>query len=355
VCSMNDKARRFLFELLTTGSPAGFEEPAARCWREEASAFADEVTVDVNGNSFARLAGDGPRVVFEGHIDEIGLQVTHIDDDGFLWFKGIGGWDDQVLTGQHVRVITGSGPVPGVIGRKPPHLMSEDERGKASRIKELWIDIGAANGDAAKGRVQPGDPVVIEQPVSELDNGIIAARGLDNRVGAFVALEALRRLSDDRPAADVYALAATQEEIGFRGARTAVFGLDPDVAIVLDVTHATDHPNADKRSDGDVRVNAGPTIACGSVAHPIVTEMLKEAAKEAGIPYSIETTPGASGTDADAIAPSRAGIPCGIVSFPCRYMHSPSELVSMSDLDHSAELLAAFVRHIGTELDLRRV
>jgi putative aminopeptidase FrvX len=351
---MNDESKRFLFELLETSSPAGFEEQAARRWRVEAEHFADEVTVDVNGNSFARLASDGPKIVFAGHIDEIGLQITYIDDDGFLWFQGIGGWDDQVLTGQHVRILTANGPITGVVGRRPAHLLTDDERGKASRIKDLWIDIGAANGDEAKEAVRVGDPVVIDRPVAELSGGIISGRGLDNRVGSFVALEALRLLNDDRPPADVYALAAAQEEIGFRGAQTAVFGLDPDVAIVLDVTHATDHPNADKHRGGDVRVNAGPAIARGSVAHPQVAEMLMEAAKAAGIPHCIETTPRSSGTDADAIAPSRAGIPCGVVSFPCRYMHSPSELVSLSDLDHSTELLAAFVRQIGTELDLRR-
>ncbi len=351
---MNEDAKKFLFDLLDTSSPAGFEEEAARRWRSEAEGFADDVTVDVNGNSFARLSGGGPKIVLEGHIDEIGMQISHIDDDGFLWFQGIGGWDDQVLTGQHVRIISSGGAVPGVVGRRPAHLLTEDERGKASRIKDLWIDIGAESGEAAKPMVRVGDPIVVERPLAELAGGMIASRGLDNRVGAFVALEALRLLSSERPAADVYALAATQEEIGFRGARTAVFELDPDAVIVLDVTHATDHPNADKHGGGDVRINGGPTIARGSVAHPAIARMLEDAANGAGIPYAIETAPRSSGTDADGIAPSRAGIPCGIVSFPCRYMHSPSEMVSLSDLQHAAELLAAFVRSVGSDLDLRR-
>ncbi|MEX2425809.1 MAG: M42 family metallopeptidase [Thermomicrobiaceae bacterium] len=352
---MNDASKRFLMELLETNSPSGYEEPAARRWRAEADEFADEVTVDSLGNSFARLRGDGPKVVFAGHMDEIGLQVSYVDDQGYLWFQGIGGWDDQVLTGQHVRVITDNGVVSGVVGRRPAHLLSADERGKASRIKDLWIDIGALDSSEAKSLVQPGDAVVIDRPVTELQGGIIAGRGLDNRVGSFVALEALRRLADDRPVADVYALGAVQEEIGFRGAQTAAFGLDPDVAIVLDVCHATDHPNADKHSGGDVKVNAGPALARGSVVHPGVHQMLADAAREAGIGYSIDLVPRSSGTDADAVAPSRAGIPCGIVSFPCRYMHSPSELVSLSDLDQSAELLAQFARRVGSELDLRRV
>ncbi len=352
---MNDNVKKFLFELLETASPSGFEEPAARRWRSEAETFADEVTVDVNGNSVARMVGTGPKVVFEGHIDEIGLQISHIDDNGFLWFLGIGGWDDQVLTGQHVRVLTADGPVVGVIGRRPAHLLSADERGKASQIKDLWIDIGALDGDEARKMVRIGDPVVIERSVAELAGGMISGRGLDNRVGAFVALEALRKLNDDRATADVYALAATQEEIGFRGAKTASFGLDPDVVIVLDVTHATDHPNADKQGSGDVKVNGGPTVGRGSVTHPGVTELLLQAASDAGIPITIEALPRASGTDADGIAPTRAGIPCGVVSFPCRYMHSPSELVSLADLEQSAALLAAFARAVGAELDLRRV
>jgi putative aminopeptidase FrvX len=351
---MNDDSKRFLLELLGTSSPSGFEEEGARAWRAEAGAFADEVSVDVNGNSFARLAGEGPKVAFAGHMDEIGLQITHIDDEGYLWFKGIGGWDDQVLTGQHVRILSASGPVTGVVGRRPAHLLSDDERGKASRIKDLWIDIGALNGSEAKEKVRVGDAAVIDRSVTELLGGIISGRGLDNRVGSFVALEALRRLNEDRPTADVYALAASQEEIGFRGAQTAAYGLNPDAVIVLDVTHATDHPNADKHGGGDVRVNGGPAIARGSVAHPHIAELLMSAASDAEIPFCIETAPRASGTDADGIAPTRAGIPCGIVSFPCRYMHSPSELVSLSDLNHAADLLAAFVRRIGSELDLRR-
>jgi putative aminopeptidase FrvX len=352
---MNETSKSFLLALLETASPSGYEEVAARRWRAEAEKFADEVNVDVNGSSYARLKGDSPRVVIEGHIDEIGLQVSHIDDEGYIWFRGIGGWDEQVLTGQHVRIVAQGGPIPGVIGRRPKHLLSEDEQTKASKIKDLWIDIGSKDGEETRSRVQIGDPVVLERPVSELANGIISGRGLDNRVGAFVALESLRQLSEDRPVADVYALAATQEEIGFRGARTSAFALEPDIVIVLDVTHATDHPNADKRSGGDIRVNSGPVVSRGSVVHPAVFRMLMEAANASGITVSIDAAPEASGTDADGIAPTRSGIPTGVVSFPCRYMHSPSELVSLSDLEQCATLLAEIVRRVEHGLDLRRL
>ncbi|MFN3336748.1 MAG: M42 family peptidase [Thermomicrobium sp.] len=257
---LRDEQKAFLLRLLEAPSPSGFEEPAARIWREEASRFADEVWVDHNGNSFARLRGSGPTVLIEGHIDEIGLMVTHIDDQGFIWFRGIGGWDDQILTGQRVRILSQQGPVLGVIGRKPAHLLSEEEKGRASRIKELWIDIGARDGTEAREVVRVGDPIVIEQPPVELRNGRLVARGLDNRIGAFVALEALRALASERPPLEIVALAAAQEEISFLGARAAAFAVEPTVAIVIDVTHATDHPEADKRGGGDVRIGGGPVL-----------------------------------------------------------------------------------------------
>lgn len=352
---MNDTQKQFLLSLLDAASPSGFEEPAARLWRAEAETFADEVRVDVNGNSYARLRGEGPVVVIEGHIDEIGLMVTHVDDEGYLWFRAIGGWDDQILTGQRVRVMGRKGPVAGVIGRRPAHLLTEEERGKASKIKDLWIDIGAKDGAEARELVRPGDPAVIEQAAVELPNNRLVARGIDNRMGAFVALETLRALSEDRPAADVYALAATQEEITFLGARTSAFALDPTVAIVLDVTHATDHPDADKRGQGDVKIGGGPVLARGSAVHPLVFERLAAVAEANNIPYGIEANPRATYTDADAIAPAREGIPTGVISVPNRYMHSPNELISLDDLDACIKLIAAFVRDLGPNPDFSRV
>jgi endoglucanase len=339
---------------LEAPSPSGFEEFAARVWRREAQEFADEVSVDHNGNSLARLRGEGPVILVEGHIDEIGLMVTHIDDEGYLWFRGIGGWDDQVLTGQRVRVLGRSGPVLGAIGRKPAHLLTEEEKSKASRIKDLWIDIGAKSGDEARQVVSVGDPVVLDQSPVELLNDRLVARGVDNRMGAFVALEVLRELSGDRPPGDIYALAATQEEISFLGARTSAFALNPTVAIVLDVTHATDHPEADKRGGGSVKVGGGPVLDRGSMVHPLVFDRLVAAAKAEDIPVQLAAAPVRTGTDADAIAPSRAGIPCGLVSVPNRYMHSPNELVSLDDLDAAIRLIARFVRELGPSPDFTR-
>jgi len=351
---LNDQSKQFLFDLLLSASPSAFEEPAARIWRKEAESFADEVTVDSNGNSIARLHGDGPKVVIEGHIDEIGLLISYIDDDGYVWFNPIGGWDDQILTGQRVRIMSANGPVPGVIGRRPAHLLSAEDRGKASQIKELWIDIGATSGEQARERVSIGDPMVIEQPIVDLGNNRIAGRGVDNRMGAWIALETLRALSSNRPAADVYAVAAVQEEITFLGGRTSAFSLDPDVAVVLDVTHATDHPDADKRGQGDVRVGGGPVLTRGATVNPRVVHRFAELARANEIPFAIEAAGRSTGTDADGIAPARGGIPAGIVSIANRYMHSPNEVISLDDLDAAVRLITLFVADLGDSADFTR-
>ena len=352
---MQDTSKDFLKRLLATSSPSGFEDEAARVWRAEAEKFADEVTVDSSGTSYARLKGDGPRVMIEGHIDEIGVMISHIDDDGFLWFKPIGGWDDQVLVGQRIRIQGTDGPVVGVIGKKAIHHMDLDERGKVSKIKTLWIDIGATDADDARSKVSIGDPGVIEQPVIELSDDRIACRGIDNRVGAFVALEALRMLAEgERPAADVWAVAPVQEEIGLYGGKTSAYNLDPAVAIAIDVTHATDHPDADVRGNGMVKIGGGPLLARGSAIHPRVFEGLVAAAKADDIAYHVEIAPAYSGTDADSIARVRAGIPTGLVSIPNRYMHSPSELVSLTDLENCSKVIAGFTRRLDMSEDFRR-
>lgn len=353
---MDDHSKSFLFRLLETASPSGFEEEASRVWRAEAETFADEVSVDSSGNSYARLKGNGPKVMVEGHIDEIGLMISHIDDDGFLWFNIIGGWDAQVLVGQHIRISTTSGRVAGVVGRIPPHQMESEDYEKATKIRNLWIDIGAKNGDEARAKVAIGDWAVIEQPVVELADNLIAGRGLDNRIGAFVALETLRMLSQgDRPAADVWAVAPVQEEIGLYGAKTSAFKLKPDVAIAIDVTPTTDFPDGAVRRYGKINVGDGPVLARGASFSPLVVNLLVDAAKAENIPYAFEAAPVESGTDADAIARVRAGVPCGLVSIPNRYMHSPSELSSLSDMENCSRLIAAFTRRLGSEVDFRRI
>jgi putative aminopeptidase FrvX len=347
----------FLKQLLGTPGPSGFEQAAARVWRDEVKAFADDVLADVHGNSVASLNGKGkPRVMFAGHIDEIGLQITHIDEDGFLYFSGIGGWDSQVLVGQRVLLLAQDGPVHGVVGKKAIHQLKKEELDRVTKVIDLWIDIGAANRAEAAARVRIGDAGVLDTRVEEYPNGRIVSRSLDNRIGAFVAAEALRRLAGktQRPKqAAVFAVASTREEIAWTGsgARTSAVGIEPDVAIVVDVTHATDYPGADKKHSGDHKLGGGVVLSRGSSVSSVVFDLLVECAEQAQIAYTIQAAPRDTGTDADAIYNALRGIPTGLVSVPNRYMHSPNEMVALQDLDRAADLLAAFARRLEPGID----
>jgi putative aminopeptidase FrvX len=353
---MRDASYEFLKNLLSTPGPSGYEGAAAGVWRAEAGKFA-EVRGDRMGNSFATLNGGGaPRVMLSGHIDEIGLMITHVEEGGLLRFQGVGGWDPQVLVGQRVLVQTNNGEVPGVIGKKAIHVMEADERKKVSEIKSLWIDIGAKDGDEAKEKVRVGDVAVVDQDVVELPNGRVASRSLDNRTGAFVVLEALRLLSEEEEgfAAEVVAVASVQEEIGLYGARGAAFGLDPDVAIAVDVTHATDTPGIPKNEHGDHALGSGPVITRAANLSPVVTDGLIEAAESEGIAYTLEADSRSTSTDADAIQFTRAGIATGLVSAPNRYMHSPNEIVALEDLTNCACLIATYVKGLKKDTDFVR-
>lgn len=350
---VRERSVEFLKRLLDTPGPSGFEAAAARVWREEAEGVAAEVRADVSGNSVAVTnPGGSPRVMLAGHIDEIGLMVTHVDDDGFLYIEGIGGWDPQVLVGQRVRLLARSGEVLGVIGKKPIHLMKGDEKEKASKMADLWVDIGARNRDEVKARgVRVGDPAVLDARLIELGDDLIASRSIDNRIGAFVVLEAVRLLAQEGapPSAMVAAVATTQEEIGYHGggARPAAYQLDPQVALVVDVTFASDAPGIEKKEVGEHKLGGGPVLTRGSAAHPVVFERLVEVAEREGIPYTITAAPRLTSTDADAIYLSRHGVATGIISVPNRYMHSPNEIVSLKDLERTAQLIAAFCRSLG--------
>ncbi len=345
----------FLERLLDAPGPSGFEARPARIWREEAEGFVAGVEADVTGNASAVLNPDGrPRVMLAGHIDEIGLQVTHIDDDGYLYVGEIGGWDPQVLVGQRVTVLGRNGDVPGVVGKKPIHLLKDEERKKAARTENLWVDLGAEDRDAVlELGVRVGDPLVVAAGMVRLAGDRIASRAIDNRIGAYVVLETLRLLSEDPPAASVTAVATAMEEIGRMGggAATSAFALEPDVALVVDVTFSTDVPDVEKKGHGDHRVGGGPVLSRGSAAHPVVFERLVEVAEAEGIEHTIQAAPSSTRTDADGIHVSRRGVPTGLVSVPNRYMHSPNEVVSTTDLERTARLLAAFVRGLGPETD----
>src|SRR4051794_21859936 len=345
-----------LRSLLSAPGPSGYETLPARAWREAAQGFAD-VSGDVVGSSWARVAssGDGPLLAVIGHIDEIGLVVRHIDDKGYLWFGSIGGWDPQILVGQRVEVTTRDGAIPGVVGKKPIHLLKDEERKKVPELKDLHIDIGAKDGDDARKLVRVGDTAVIAGEPVELPNDRVFSRSMDNRLGAFVAFETARLVAADGGApGDVAAVAAAQEEITFAGARTTAFGLEPDVAIVVDVTFATDAPGIDEKEQGKHEFGSGPVITRGATIHPQVFELLHETAEAHDIPFTVDASGRYTGTDADAIHLSRSGVPTGVVSIPLRYMHSPVELVQLDDVHNAAKLIAAFAQGLGPGTSFER-
>ncbi|HEY8582757.1 MAG TPA: M42 family metallopeptidase [Capillimicrobium sp.] len=344
--------------LLTTPGPSGHERAAAEVWRSAARDGGLDVSSDVMGSSVARAAGtgDGPRVAIVGHIDEIGLTVTHIGDDGMLWFASLGGWDPVNLVGQRVEVLTREGTVPGVVGKKPIHLMKPDERDKAPKLTDLHIDIGAKDGDEARGLVRQGDAAVIAAAPVELPNGRVVSRALDNRLGCYVALEVARRVAEAGGAGgEVAAVAGVQEETSMAGATTTAYSLRPDVAITVDVTHATDAPGVDHKEIGKHELGSGPVLARGPVMHPAIFELLHDTAEAESMPFTIETQGGrGSWTDADAFYLSRGGVATGLVSIPLRYMHSSVELVQLDDVEAAIRLLTAFAQRLPAELDLTR-
>jgi endoglucanase len=345
----------FLQALLTATGPSGYETPAADVWRESARSFADDVASDTVGSSVARVGSEAPLMGLVGHIDEIGLVVRHITDEGVLRFGPIGGWDPQVLVGQRVTVHAGNGPVPGVVGRKPIHLLEEEERKQVAKLEQLYIDIGAADRDDAARLVAIGDPAVIAAVPVELANGRVASKAMDNRLGAYIVLEAARRVAAEGGSRwSVAAVAAAQEETTFAGARTTAFALDLQACIVVDVTFAVDVPDSDPAKAGNAKLGKGVQISRGANLHPRMAELLIETAEAESIPYSIGVPGRSSGTDADAIHFARAGVPCGLVSVPLRYMHSPVETVQLADVEHAIELLAATCIRMDPAEDFRR-
>jgi endoglucanase len=345
-----------LRRLLTAPGPSGYEQAAAAVFRDASASFA-EVTHDTVGSTVARVKGtaDGPLLAVVGHIDEIGLIVHHIDDDGFLWFSGVGGWDPIILVGQRVEIATRDGIVPGVVGKKPIHLLKEEERKQVPEVRQLHVDIGAANGDEARERVRIGDVAVIAGEPLEYPNGRLVSRSLDNRLGCFVAYEVARLVAEAGGAAgDVAGVAVTQEEITFAGSRTTAFSLQPDLAVVVDVTFATDPPGSDEKEIGSHKFGSGPVIGRGATLDPQVFELLHAAGEQAGLPFTVAASARYTGTDADAIHLARGGIPTGVVSIPLRYMHSPVEMVQMDDVENTAKLIAAFAHKLGSELSFLR-
>jgi len=341
---MDPKAHAFFEQILETPSPSGFESPLQQVVRVYAAEFADEVTTDVHGNVTAVKNPDAPlRVMLAGHSDQIGLIVSHIDDNGFVYILAIGGWDPQMLVGQRMAVWTENGPVVGVIGRKPIHLLTEEERKQVPKLKDLWLDIGAADKEEAQKLVRVGDPVTVELAVREMPNGRLASPAMDDKCGLWVVMEALRRAGAEKLDCALFAVSTVQEEIGLRGARTSAFGIDPHVGVAVDVTHATDCPTIEKKEEGDVALGKGPVAK--------VVERLIRAADEHEIPYQLAASGRATPTDANSIQVNRAGVAAGLISIPNRYMHSPVEMISLDDIDRAADLLARFAESLVADAD----
>lgn len=350
---MRAESFEFLKAMEETPSVSGFEQPVGRVIRKRMEPFADEITTDLHGNTIVTLNPKGkPRVMLAGHYDQIGLMVKWVSDEGYIYFGAVGGIDPTVLPGSRVTIHTRKGPVEGVIGRKPTHLMKPEERGQAKiEIQDLWIDIGAAGKDKALKRVSVADPVTFQLGLERLGDDLITSPGLDNKVGAYVVMEALRLASERSIKCALHAVATVQEELGLRGARTSCYGLDPLVGIAVDVTHATDNPGAEKKVSGDIALGKGPVIDLGANINPVLGDLLISTARSKKIPYQLAAAPGATGTDANAIQISRAGVAAGLISIPNRYMHTQVEVVSLADLDNAARLLAETVARIDTKAD----
>jgi putative aminopeptidase FrvX len=342
---MRDASYNFLKRLLETPSPAGFETQGQSVWASYAAQFADKVESDAYGNVFAELnPGGSPRIAITGHSDELGLMISYISEEGYLYFQGIGGVDRAMLRGRRVIVHGAGGPVPGVTGHLAIHMQEPDDRKKVPEFHEVFIDIGVRSRKEAEELVRIGDAVTNDANVFQLAGGRIAARGCDNRIGTWSAAEALRLLAAERSRlnASVVAISTIQEENGLYGARMAGYSVSPDAALVVDVTHATDIPICSKVKHGDVKLGDGPVIGIGSANHPVLIERLRSIGSAKGISLQYEVNPRFSGTDADAIFVQRGGIPTVTIGLPNRYMHSPVEVIDLGDLEALARLLAEF-------------
>ncbi len=351
---LSSSSLAFLKRLLDTPGPSGYENAASRVWREEASTFAENVKSDVAGNSVAEInPGGSPTIMLDGHLDEIGVIVQYIDDEGFVYFSSIGGWDPQVLVGQRIRFLARGGDVVGVIGKRPIHLMKATDRDAASKITDLWVDIGATSRAEAEARLSVGDPGVIDSRSVDFPNNRLVSRSVDNRIGAFTVLEALRRYAQNPGPARVVAAATVQEEIAWHGggALVCAHAVCPQMAIVVDVTFATDHPTIEKKEIGEHKVGGGPVISRGALVSPVVYEILRSSAQKQGIPFSIHAVGRETSTNADAIHMAREGVATALVSIPNRYMHSPNELISLDDVDRTATLIAEVCRQVSGKTD----
>mgnify|MGYP001208451930 FL=1 len=349
---MRAESFKFLKDMLETPSPSGYEQPVQKVVRAWAKKYADEVRTDLHGNVTGVVNSKGsPRIMLAGHCDQIGMMVQHIDDKGYIFVNPIGGFDTMVLLGQRITVWGAKGPIEGVMARKPIHLLKGADATRAPKFSDLWIDIGVKKKEEALKHVQVGDPVTFKLELQEHMNGRYSAVGMDDKTGAWVVMDAIRRLKGKKFDAAVYSVSTVQEEVGLRGARTSAFEIDPQVGIAVDVTFATDHPGMDSKVSGEVAIDGGAVIARGPNINPMVFDMIQKVAKKKKIPHQINGVARPTGTDANAIQISRGGVAAGLISVPNRYMHSPVELVSLKDLDNCSKLLAEFILSVKKNTD----
>jgi putative aminopeptidase FrvX len=344
------QAPLFLTELLKAKSPSGAEAQAQAVYDRFVKPHAATYANDALGNRLATLNAKGsPTLMMAGHMDELGLIITYVNKDGYLYFDTIGGHDRSIISGRRVIIQTANGTVKGVTGKRAIHLMDEGDRKKVPEIHEIWIDIGAKTKAEAFTRVAIGDVATYDHEFELINGSIGTARAFDNKVGAYIVGETLIRLAKDKAklGAKIVSVATTQEEIGVRGAQTSAFAVDPHVALIVDVGHATDHPDCDPRKFGETKLGGGPIICRGPNINPKVFDRLVACAIKAKLPYQLEADPRPTGTDARAIQMARGGVACGLVSIPLRYMHTPSEVVDLEDVENCVKLFAAFSKSIG--------
>jgi len=348
---MTDDAKTFFFDLLDTPSPTGFEAPGQRVWANYVRSHVDTLDTDAYGTAWATLTGsagaaDGPRLMLDAHVDEIGFMVRHITDDGFIYVTRIGGSDRAIARGLRVRVLGDDGPVTGVVGNTAIHIRDTKDE-KVPKTHELFVDVGAEDKDGVhECGIRVGHPMVFDVAPTELSDTRITARAIDNRLGGFIIAQVLERLSDDPPAWTVQGANSVQEEIGGHGAKMVAHRLDPDLAVAFDVTHATDSPGIDSKEHGEVKMGDGPAITHGTSTHPQVVQRLMDVAEKEGIPLQHEPSDRRTGTDTDSIFKTRSGVPSGLVSVPLRYMHSTVEVVDTEDIEQCVQLLTAFARSL---------
>lgn len=345
---MKKRDLEFLKQLLLTPSPSGFERNAAHIWRDYVSEFADKVSGDYHGNTIAGINVEKEdRIMLSGHIDELGFIVSYINEKGFIYFRPIGGHDKSIVAGRGVYILNKRKNVYGVTGKKAIHMMTAEERKKVPEFEQMWIDIGVNSKEEALEKISIGDPVIYDVEYKELNGKIIVSRAFDDKAGAFAVALALKLLNRKKLKTAVYSVATVQEEVGIRGAQTSAFGLDPQLGIAVDVTHATDHPDVDMKKEGEVLLGKGPVILRGANSNEKIVDMLVDCARQNKIPFQYEAHGGGTGTDANAIQLTRSGVATGLVSIPLRYMHTPREIVHLDDIENTAKLLAAFVEKVS--------